>query len=864
MTFDPEKLREKLFGEDESKDKADKKPLSKDKSPEEQVPDREPTPIPNPFEEPEWLPRPNDRIWRATLQETVPGPKDIPSNPKAPGQSPSDDGTRDLSESESRPVDDIWKMPEPNPEYAPESLLKPPSKTADLSRKISEGIANAGKEPDRQSNAPQKTFGPAAKKIEQPSDAAKIGTTAGTNKPAGAAPVRESPFVIPRPVGAKASEPEPAFSSTDLGRKSQPLADRKAQQPAMQATNPDKPEKNGTGGFGSLRKTLVDAADREENIKVETKEPEPIKPTEDVKGTDKSPLVKKRKAISPGEIKSPSPLTLLMLIGGAVSLVAATIGIAMGNGGVSVIGLGGIGFVLIALFALINRLWLKLALSSRSARYSTNVATVVATFLGILIFANILAYRHHVRFDLSSQSLNSLSPQTISILDDINRAGEDIAVTAFIPPATDYREKVETLLNLYTYHSPHIRFKFVDPEIQRSLTEEKGITTSMAILFEFGANRSVQTDFDEPHITSGLIAVRQNFTKKVSFVTGHGEVDPLNTDDIGGLSQFKDKLELEGYEVDKIPISPSAGIPPEIGLLVIVNPQRPFTTPEVEAIARYLEGSGNLMCFLEPNVQTGLDPLLERYGITPDEGVILDDFENYNGEVKTPKIFVKKYDHPITRVLTDSLVFNIAGSLRDTSGAYDDTAVDVLLTSGASAWIEKSGDMSYTEGVESRGQKYVAILSTRAIDKDADAEPATPPDEPAEEVVDETAEVPAVEPIEGDDVIPEEPAEETDSENPESESPLDKYNVAQVLVVSDASMILNASSDMSYNFDFVMNSVNHMTELENLIGIRPATDINRGLDLSGTQMKVIFAISVILTPLLIAFLGGLVWWKRRS
>lgn len=857
MTFDPEKLREQLFGEDDSKDKADEKPSTKDKIPEEKIPDREKSQIPDPTKELEWLPRRNDSIWRATRQETVPGSQDIPSSPKIPGQSASEGGIRDLSESESKPVDDVWRMPEPKPEYAPENLIKPPSKSADLSRRISEGIANAGNEPYRQTYESPKTFGAAAKKVEQPSDAAKIGSTSGASKPAGSAAVRESPFVMPRPVGSKASEPEPAFANTDMGRKSQPLADRKAQQPAMQATTPDKRERNGTGGFGSLRKTLVDAADREENIKIAEKEPEPIEPTDNAKGIDESPKVKKRKVISPDKIKPPSPLTLLMLIGGGVSLVAATIGIAMGNSGTPVIGLGGIGFVLIALFALINRLWLKLALSSRSARYSTNVATVVATFLGILVFANILAYRHHMRFDLSSQSLNSLSPQTISVLEDINRAGEDIAVTAFIPPATDYREKVESLLNLYIYHSPHIRFTFVDPEIQRSLTEEKGITTSMAILFEFGANRSVQTDFDEPHITSGLIAVRQNFTKKVSFVTGHGEIDPLNTDDIGGLSEFKDKLELEGYEIDKIPISPSSGIPPEIGLLVIVNPQRPFRTPEVEAIARYLEGSGSLMCFLEPNVQTGLEPLLERYGITIDEGVILDDFENYNGEVKTPKIFVKKYDHPITRVLTDSLVFNIAGSLRDTSGAYDDTAVDVLLTSGASAWIEKSGDMSYTEGLESRGQKYVAILSTRAIDKDADVESVTSPAEPAEEIVDETGEVPAVEPAD-------EPAEETDSEKPDSESPLDKYNVAQALVVSDASMILNGSSDMAYNFDFVMNSVNHMTELENLIGIRPATDINRSLDLSGMQMKAIFAVSVILTPLLIALLGGFVWWKRRS
>jgi len=849
VTFDPDKLREQLFGGEDSEEKVEKTPAKEDiwSLPDSAKPEE--TPETKPDEE----------------QEDISEIKDISDHvPLSFSDVP--DGSEQVS-SETKNDDDIGAMPEPKPEYSPERLQESPQKPVEPPQPVKENIPA----PDL---ASERTSEPLVKPEQTPAPVRDSVPPVEKKEPARIEqPVRSEPppTEIPEPEPSVVSNAEPTMII-------KPGNMTRASKPGMDDEVPDELEETTAGDFAPLREALITS----------TPEPEPEPEEEDTETEDYEPLEDmvqaredgldlvpgKKRQVSPDEIKPPSPITLLILVGGGFSIIAATIGLAMGRTDISVMGLGGIGIVLIGIFALINRLWLKLAMSARSTRYGANVATVILTFLGILIFGNILSYRHHIRYDVSEHSLNSLSPQTISVLEDINRQGEDITVMAFIPPSTDYRSGVEGLMDLYIYHSPHIKFSFVDPEIQRSLTEEKGITTSMAMLFEFGANRSVQTDFDEPHITSGLIGVRQSTIKKVMFVTGHGEVDPFNTDDIGGLSEFKDRLELEGYEIEKLTISPSAGIPDETSLVVVVDPKRPYRTAEITAMEEYLESGGSLMCFVEPDDESGLYPVFERYGITMDEGVILDDFENYNSEVKTPKIFVKEHDHPITRILTDVLIFNIAGSLRDTSGAYDDVIGEVLLTSGASAWIEDSGDLSFTEQVERRGQKYVAILGTRILERGD--EPVTEPEmEPEPEpVADDPSE--SIDLVDIFEEIRLEPADETDSLDevgeveepaeiePEIDLLADSPDIAQVMVISDASMVLNGSSDISHNFDFALNSVNHMTEMENLIGIRPARDTNRTLDMSSMQTNIIFGVSVILTPLLIALLGGYVWWQRRS
>jgi len=71
---------------------------------------------------------------------------------------------------------------------------------------------------------------------------------------------------------------------------------------------------------------------------------------------------------------------------------------------------------------------LKQRLSSRSALYGTNTIILTFIFLGILIFVNLLAFRHKHRFDFTEGGYFTLAPQTKKLISNLPR---EIQLTAF-------------------------------------------------------------------------------------------------------------------------------------------------------------------------------------------------------------------------------------------------------------------------------------------------------------------------------------------------------------------------------------------------------------------------------------------------
>ncbi|MFH1675731.1 MAG: Gldg family protein, partial [bacterium] len=287
-------------------------------------------------------------------------------------------------------------------------------------------------------------------------------------------------------------------------------------------------------------------------------------------GADQKP---KRRPLKP--IIAPGPLSLLVLIGGFIAFIGALVTVVMGKGGTESFSLTGIGIALVGIFVIINRRWVRQSLSTRSARYTANVSIAILSLLGILICINFITYRLHYRWDVSAEGLFTLSPQTIKVLSDIDRAGEEVSVIAFVPSGNNFRDEIENLIDKYQYESKNIKFKFVDPDVERELTESKGIDRIPSVLFELGSNSSTVIDIDESHFTSALLAVRESHTRIVEFLVGHGEPDPFadSKSDLG-LGAFRKRLELERYEVKLLSIPESDGVPQDTSLLIIVAPER--------------------------------------------------------------------------------------------------------------------------------------------------------------------------------------------------------------------------------------------------------------------------------------------------
>ncbi len=818
MTYDPEKLRQAILGSDSDEEKTPE--------PEKMHPHEEESPQ-------------TAEKHAETPEKEHESPADD-SEPTEPRKPVEDKKKSDLAEAEfisfteSDSLGDSAEQETSAPEPAPVEQIPESSAIRELSEEIE---SQADREP-AQSQEPtwpadipewQRTPVAAEIKSDQPLEKSDdSGRNTADDHPEQKAhraePVRsEQPSKEPEP------DPDP--------------------EPPSDGIEPPKELENApTGDYAPLRQAVMSNATQTPD---ETAAEENAGAAENIadksEEESESDRMKKRrrrksgKPKAPKKINPPSPLAFLILIASAISLLGASIALSIGYTGTAITALGGIGLALAGTFVIACRDWLKVALSGRSMRYSANVSIIIFSLLGILIFVNIIAYRYPYRLDLSSEGLHSLSPQTLSVLDDINRAGEPIAVTAFASPTSGYRDVIDKLMDLYLYHSHNLEFNYIDPDIQRELAESKGITRNPSVLFELGENRAVAVDIDEPHFTSALLAVRQTHLRLVSFLGGHGEPDPFSDDRFqAGLSKFRSQLELEGYDVNILRVPEANGIPPETSLLIIASPNRDLESQELDAIGDYLDDGGSIMCFLEPGEDAGLSALLRTYGIRFNDGFVLDDKNNFYDDPLSP-IVTGNPEHSITApFFEDGMVFFNAGSLSFTNrGRLPDVETDTLVRSSASSWNEISDDLVFNEDSDTREALELAVIAKRILDA-AKEEPVSP--ETPENSGDETGEAP--EPVKID----------------EASAPT---RIAQVLVVGDGSFIQNSNYDSYYNKDFALNAVNYLTVQHDLISIRPAQREHRTLDLTNTQQNIIFAISVILTPLLIAGLGGLVWWRRR-
>jgi len=68
-------------------------------------------------------------------------------------------------------------------------------------------------------------------------------------------------------------------------------------------------------------------------------------------------------------------------------------------------------------------------LGERSTKYGAGSVFYTAIFVAILVLANYLSTRHYHRFDLTEAGIYSLSPQSQSVL---QRLDKPFAVTAFV------------------------------------------------------------------------------------------------------------------------------------------------------------------------------------------------------------------------------------------------------------------------------------------------------------------------------------------------------------------------------------------------------------------------------------------------
>lgn len=460
------------------------------------------------------------------------------------------------------------------------------------------------------------------------------------------------------------------------------------------------------------------------------------------------------------------------------------------------------------------------AAGSRQARYGGISFAALVVMVGILVLANLIVRNAGWRWDLTKNKLFSLSPETLRVLKDIK---EDTKATVFIssaPQMSGQKEEIRRLLDEYHTRNPKIKVEYVDPYAQQALALKYGVQRQGTIVFAQGSRTEVTTNATEQDFTSALIKLKNPNKVKVVFWTGNGERDPEQMDD-EGYSEIKSTLEKLNYTVTKQDVAKDATIASDTGVLVVAGPRNPLVSRYTDALDQYLLRGGRMLVMFETLQnfqQTGLEPLLGKYGITIKQGAVIDPelfFDNPGipGVAEYPT-------HLITERLDRTVYINPI-QVAPSKTVPDGMEVDSIIKTSSKSWLETSM----------------------------------------------TDQNPKLDPNSGDVAGPVDIGVAMKYKDPGK----DQNKQTRIVAIGDAdsgsNMVVRFEPQKQIvvpgNLDLIVNSINWLGSREDLISITPKDTTTPTMSLSDQQTKQLQYFVMFIMPLLFLVIAVVVWRGRK-
>ena len=477
-------------------------------------------------------------------------------------------------------------------------------------------------------------------------------------------------------------------------------------------------------------------------------------------------------------------------------------------------------------------------MAGRQGRWGANVAIMTAAFFVIVILVNFLLFRTTARFDVTSTRVFSLAQQTRQVLD-----GMDSPVRAnafFIPndPTTAFQQQqAEDLLNEFARRSSNFTYRFIDPELNRTIAVQYDVTDYPVIVFEdleTFAQQSVFA-FNQQEFVTGILVSTGEEQKHVYHLTGHEEAsltrDPATgeTDD-DGFDFALQGMQRDNYRVLPLNLVQDGAIPQDAAVVIVPGPKRDLSEAETQAFMDYLIRGGKAIFMLDPDAPDSYRALLLQWGVQVGTTPVADLISNVAGEPTTPML-QRANSQFVSGGLTG---VDIANQL-DVAFFSDATAVLPALppedmptwmqykpighTTPAS-WLETNPEeVSFDIGDDVSGQFDIAAameaggtLGGRSLE---------------------------VAPEQGDDTL------------------------AKLVVFGDSDFARNKFFFSSDNSNLMLNSVNWLAGDYNLISIREPFIASRPIIVNSRERDFIQWSSWFLPPLVMLAIGVAVWWRRR-
>ncbi len=318
-----------------------------------------------------------------------------------------------------------------------------------------------------------------------------------------------------------------------------------------------------------------------------------------------------------------------------------------------------------------------------------NVVIIVLLVFSVVVMVNYLSRDYFLRFHLTSQTRNNLSPRTLKFLETLTN---QVRVTIYYSKEDPLYTTINDLLGEYNLANSRIKVRTVDylrdaPAAQVVNAEYKLGASAEKDLIIFDADGKVKildgkilarytleqvpnenerefrrkpTEFlGEIWFTSALLDVTSPKRLKAYFLTGHGEHQIDSGDEGAGYLKFASILEQNYIQVDTLSLLGSNTIPMDCNLLIIAGPSVPFPEPELAKLEEYLKQGGRLFVLfnaLSAKRLTGLEEILSRWGVEVGNGIIVDPDHTSSGS----EVIVSSFSrHPAVNPLLNTGIYLI-------------------------------------------------------------------------------------------------------------------------------------------------------------------------------------------------------------
>jgi len=462
----------------------------------------------------------------------------------------------------------------------------------------------------------------------------------------------------------------------------------------------------------------------------------------------------------------------------------------------------------------------------RQARYGAIATIGVLVALAIVVAINYLGVRQNKRWDLTANQQNSLSAQTVRILESL-----ESPVTFTVFDRQTEMDRFRNRLNEYAYHSSQISVEYIDPDTRPIVAREFDIQTYGTVVVDYMGRRERVTTDAEQELTNALIKAMSSMERKVYMLQGHGEKRP---DDVerDGYSAVSESLRRDNYIVEPLVLAQMNDVPDDATVVLIAGPTTDVLSAEADALRRYLDRAGKLMVMLDPQVgpNAGLLPNLEslvrEWGINPGNNVVVD----VSGATNEPSIAVAAtYPvHAITERFATLTIYPLARAVEPIEGGTNGHVAQAIVETSPQSWAETDlASLTSDAGVtmdDANGDRPGPIPLGAAVSAQVES---SPDDQDA--------------------------ATADDAPTPET----------RVVVFGDSDFASNAYGGMPGNLNLFANAVSWLAQQENLIAIRPTEPEDRRVTMTPRQQTLAMAISVFFLPSLVFGIGIFVWWRRR-